>query len=552
MRRAVTFAALLLLPVVAAASTERYVVALKTGVPAAGARALIRDVETTPRPSRHVAAFPTLSAFAADLTTEEVAALRRSPNVRYVEGVVERHILGSSLPAAADAFRNLDGQTIPAGIDIVRAREVWGVTRGETVNVVVIDTGVDYTHPDLAHAWQGGFNAITGTNDPKDNHDHGTHVAGTIAAADNAIGVVGVAPGIRLWSAKVLNANGTGTSDHVVAGIDWVVTQKKTHGGNWIMNLSLGSALENTAEREAIARAVAEGILVVAATGNDSTTTAAAPVGYPAAYPGVLAVGAIDMQRNLAVFSNQGPEVGVVAPGVDVLSSVRVGAGSLTGVLSEAVNYPAAALIGSAQGAVTGSFVYCGLGRPEEFPPAVAGRIALIRRGGDITFALKTKRAKEAGAIAVVIANNNTDPLAFTLRDVNDPTTEVYPWPVTIAVTQADGDRLLAAPDTIVTVANRPDDYESKNGTSMASPHAAAVAALVWSVAPTATAAQIRNALIMTSGDLGSAGFDAQFGHGVVDALDAGKMMNPAAFGAPSTPGDDSPSGRRTLRRGKR
>lgn len=548
MRRAVTFAALLLLPVVAAASTERYVVALKAGFPAAGARALIRDVEASPDTSRHVATFDAVEAFAADLTAAEVAALRRSPNVRYAERVVERHILGTPGRAAADAFRNLDGQTVPAGIDIVRARDVWGVTHGEAVNVVVIDTGVDYTHPDLSHAWKGGFNALNSSTDAKDNNDHGTHVAGTIAAADNEVGVVGVAPKILLWGAKVLNANGTGTTDHVVAGIDWAITQKRTLGGNWVMNLSLGSSVDSVAEREAIARAVAEGILVVAATGNDSTSTLPAAVGYPAAYPGVLAVGAVDPQLRLATFSNQGPEVGVVGPGVDVLSSVRVGAGSLTGVLSEAVNYPAAALVGSAKGAVTGSFVYCGLGKPEDFPPSVKGRIALIRRG-EITFALKTRRAKEAGAIAVVIANNNTDPLAFTLFDLNDPTTELYEWPVTIAVSQADGDRLLARTDTMVTIANRADDYETKNGTSMASPHAAAVAALVWSVAPTATAAEVRNALIMTARDLGSAGFDSQFGHGVVNALEAAKMMNPAAFGAPSKPADDAPSGRRTLRR---
>jgi subtilisin family serine protease len=95
---------------------------------------------------------------------------------------------------------------------MVRAPLVWPVAKGDGINVAVVDTGIDYTHPELKDRYQGGFNAITGTNDPTDDEGHGTHVAGTIAASDNGIGVVGVAPNAKIWSAKV-RADGSGAMD---------------------------------------------------------------------------------------------------------------------------------------------------------------------------------------------------------------------------------------------------------------------------------------------------------------------------------------------------
>lgn len=538
----------------AAASTERYVVALKPGVGAARGAQLLRDIDggsVQPR-SRDISAFRVLDGFAADLTAEEAAALRRSAGVRYVEKAVERHILGGDLSPATNASRNLTGQTVPVGIDVVRARDVWGVTRGETINVVVVDTGVDYRHPDLMGVWAGGFNTLTQSSDPMDDNNHGTHVSGTIAAVDNDLGVVGVAPKVKLWGVKVLRANGTGSSDRVAAGLDWVIQQKRVLGGNWIINMSLGSSTSSVFEREAVARVVAEGILIVAASGNESTTANPAPVSYPAAYPGVLAVGAVHSNRQLASFSNQGPELAVVAPGVDVLSSIRTGAGSISFVQAGSTDFSAAELVGSKKGTVTGKFVVCGVGKEGEFPSTVAGRIAVIHRGGDITFAVKAQRAKAAGATAVVILNHELTPLTFTLVDAADPNSALFDWPVTVALSKTDGAKLVANPDTTIVVSNIPDDYDSNNGTSMATPHAAGVAALAWSVARSATAADIRNAMIMNATDLGTAGFDNGFGHGLIDALATAKMLNPAAFGSPSTPPPpaNQPSGRRTLRRG--
>lgn len=529
---------------VASAATGRYVVALKWGARADHARVLLRDADISSQ-ERRVVTFNHLDSFAADLTEAEVLDLRRSANVRYVEPVAVRQILGVTPEAAVNSLRNLDGQTIPPGVDIVRAREAWSVTRGERVNVVVIDTGVDYRHPDLVDAYAGGFNAITLSNDPMDDHNHGTHVAGTIAAADNDIGVVGVAPKVRLWGVKALKSDGTGTTDLLVAAINWVIGQKRSLGGNWVINFSIGSQLRNIAEGEAVARAIAEGILVVAASGNDSTETNAVPVAYPGAYPGVLSIGAVDHQLKHAEFSNQGPNLGAVAPGVDVLSSVRSGGGVLSGVFAASDAYTGAPLEGSASGTITGNAVYCGLGRAGDFPPGVASNIAIIRRGGD-TFADKTRRAKAAGATAVVIVDYAESTVnQFTLINAGDPDAHSFAWPVTIALRNIDGERLIAAWNPTVTVMNRPDDYMVKSGTSMSTPHAAGVAALAWSVAPNARAEDVINALKMKATDLGAGGADSVFGHGLLNAVEAGAMLNPAAFGR-------GPSGRRTLRRGGR
>ena len=556
MRRAVAVA-VLFFPVIAFASTERYVVALKAGEALGRGGALLREIHPSIEPrERGLASFRNLDGFAADLTTAEVAALRSAAGVRYVEPVVERYILESPGLAAADAVRNPTGQTIPFGIDTVQARAVWPVTRGQQVNVVVIDTGVDYRHPDLAPVWAGGFNAYTSSTDPLDDNNHGTHVAGTIAAADDDGGVVGVAPRVRLWGVKALNAQGSGTSDRVVAGIDWVISQKRALGGNWIINMSLGAAMQSRFEREAIARAVDENILIVAASGNESTSILPAPVSYPAAYPGVMAIGAIDQQLRHASFSNQGPELAAVAPGVDILSSMRLGGGTqVSTVVRGSTSFRGAGLVGSKVGTVTGGFVFCGVGRAEDFTSAVAGRIAVIERGGEITFALKARRAREAGALAVIILNNNDTSITnFTLIDTADPTSAAYDWPITVALTRADGQLLLTDRGATLTVTNEADDYGTANGTSMATPHAAGVAALAWSVAPSATAAEVRNAMTTQATDLGDPGFDNRFGHGLLNALEAAKTLNPAAFSSPAEPApepDPQPSGRRTLRRGR-
>jgi serine protease len=538
MNMKIAAAALFLFPATslfAADSTGRYLVSTREPVDFSAAAPATVDGSRAHLGAR-IEAFRSVNGYAADLTAAQVAVLRRSAGVQFVEPVQERHSF---------ELRNPNGQTTPYGISLVHAAGAWPVAHAGAVNVVVLDTGIDSTHPELAAQFAGGWNAITKTNGAMDDNGHGTHCAGTIAAADNAAGVVGVAPTVRLWAVKVLNATGSGTSENVIKGIDWVLAKKQELGGDWVMSLSLGSAESGELEKQAFQRAEDAGVLTVAASGNESVPGTPAPVGFPAGYPSVLAIGAIDSTKTIADFSNQGPELALVAPGVDILSTMRMGTGSIAFVGSGSSTLAGAEITGSPKSSVTGSFVYCGLGKPAEFPSSVRGNIALIKRG-ELTFHDKVKNAKAAGAVAVVIMNQDTSAMNWTLIGT-DPADKVFDWPLAIGVSLADGTYLQQHADTPITVTFRADDYGTMSGTSMATPHVAGVAALAWSVAPSATARQVKAALLATAHDLGTAGVDPVYGYGLADATDAAKSLAPSAFGVGGTPVEPTPVGGRRI-----
>jgi subtilisin family serine protease len=226
------------------------------------------------------------------------------------------------------------------GLPKIRAPEAWDVQKGSpSVVVAVIDSGIDLDHPDLVAnliagqdlvdvtgspppGFQFDGDVLTRDDDPEDEVGHGTHVAGTIAAAtDNSLGISGVSWESKLMPVRVLAklvrisdgmVTGMGTGVDIAAGIRWAVD----HGAQ-IINMSLGGYGDEFVERDAVAYAVANNVLVVAAMGNDDTSQ---PF-FPAAYPGVMAVGAIGQDDHRASFSNTGSHIGVVAPGVDVRST---------------------------------------------------------------------------------------------------------------------------------------------------------------------------------------------------------------------------------------
>jgi len=546
MKRGFSALFLLLFPAALFAATPTHSYLIGTRRPAREAIVRIARSEGVDAPGRNVEAFDIVDAYRADLTEDEANALRQSSNVAYVEQDAPRHAFGTPLKTTTNEFRSLTGQTIPYGVTMVGAPTLWSVTRGAGINVAVLDTGIDIKHPDLQTAYAGGFNtyftstSTTETADPIDDFGHGTHVSGTIAATDNNLGVVGVAPGVKLWAVRVLKSDGkggaSGATSNIVAGIQWVVKEKQLLGGNWIISMSLGGCTASQSEGNAIQAAINAGVIVVAAAGNhlstkpdtgctnDATENSYA-VAYPGAYPGVIAVAAVDSNSKVADFSNIGPEVAIAAPGVDVLSTVPVGTGSIAYVrTSTGAFLQGAALDGSATGTLTGRFVDCGLGSTASaFPAAVNGNIALIKRG-DVTFATKVKNAQAAGATAVVIYNKDDSALAFTLTA--DTADAGHVWPLTVAVSLADGQNLLAQAPASITVNNLPDDYANEQGTSMATPHVSAVAALVWSTSPGATADAVKQAILNTAHDLGDPGVDNFYGHGLVDAILAAKQLS--------------------------
>lgn len=525
------------LPLLAQSKT-RYLISMRRPAAVSTLR-LVRDAEQAV--AHDVRTFTNVDYVAADLTDGEAADLRRSSEVRFIAPVVERSIFVDGAPVAqhqidAQAIHS-KGQEVPYGIDLVHARDVWPFTRGgnSSINVAIVDTGIDYTHPDLKDRYQGGFNAFTKTNDPRDDHGHGTHVAGTIGATDNSLGVVGVAPEVRIWSAKVLLANGSGTDESVMAGIDWVINKKNEIGGNWIINLSLGANVPSDPERDIFARAIAEGILVVAAAGNNGTRG----LEYPAAYDRVVAVSAIDADSKLANFSSFGAGTVFAAPGVNVVSTFRTGlvraAEIDAGMTALASALP---LTGSLLSEITADTVNCGIGKPEQFPTDTKGKIALMTRG-TLFFRDKVKNALAAGAVGAVIIPASDDqalnrPDWTLLVDGGDTTVN---WPVVVSASSTDGKVLIDnAGKMPITITVAADDYAILSGTSMATPHVAGVAALVWSLAPNASAEQIRLAMKLSAFDLGDKGHDEDFGYGRVDALASAKYVAPGIFGLPPTP----------------
>jgi subtilisin family serine protease len=209
-------------------------------------------------------------------------------------------------------------QSVPWGISAIGARDA--TTQGAGIKVCVVDTGVDKNHPDLAENIAGGRNFVAKGRlvDPNkwaDDEGHGTHVSGTIAAVDNAIGVVGVAPRAGILAAKVLNSQGSGYNSWIADGVRFC-----TLSGAKVINMSLGGSSDSQVLHDAIIEAYNAGVIVVAAAGNS-----AREVGYPAKYSEVFAVSAVDINLNFASFSNFGPEVAFAAPGVNVLSTALGG-----------------------------------------------------------------------------------------------------------------------------------------------------------------------------------------------------------------------------------
>ena len=309
----------------------RYIVVLQPGVDAASVAA---GHGAIPEQAYSHA----LNGFAGQLSPRQVAALRADSRVLSIE---------------EDQVVSIADQTTPTGIQRIFAPGNGGIDIDKTddwqvdVDVAVIDTGIDATHPDLnvfsSVNCSGGapWKSSCGSGGADDN-GHGTHVAGTIGALDNGIGVVGVAPGARLWAVKVLNSSGSGYMSWIVAGIDYVAANSNSIE---VANMSLGCECTSAAMNTAISNAISGGVVFVVAAGNNGTN---ANTFSPANHPDVVTVSALadfdglpgglgsstcraDQDDTLADFSNFGPTVEIAAPGVCILSTVPGGYGTFSG-----------------------------------------------------------------------------------------------------------------------------------------------------------------------------------------------------------------------------
>ncbi|MEG6617159.1 S8 family peptidase [Peptococcaceae bacterium 1198_IL3148] len=236
----------------------------------------------------------------------EVLALEDNVRVKLRPFTLERR-----WPFFANPWKK--DQVIPWGVDRIGANKVWNYSRGENVRVAVLDSGIDLDHPDLVKNIKGGINILNQTPIPEDDNGHGTHVAGTIAAEDNATGVVGVAPAVDIYAVKIIDNNGDGTLADIIKGIDWCIRNRMQ-----IANLSVGTDRQLVSLKVAVTNAYRAGLIMVSAAGNDGINNS---VDFPGAYPEVISVGAVDQHNQLAPFSSRGPEVTVIAPGSGIYST---------------------------------------------------------------------------------------------------------------------------------------------------------------------------------------------------------------------------------------
>jgi len=259
-------------------------------------------------------------------TLKLVEELRTLPVVAAVEAHVIRNA-GQEVPVSLAPNCPVTVQH-SWSFEMVRTEGAWRNTRGDgAIVVAVVDSGVGLSsapHPDLAGQLLPGYDFVDGDSDASDAVDggfHGTHVAGTIGAvANNALGVAGVAPGVRILPVRVLNAEGRGGAFAIAQAIRWaagldVPGAPLNPNPARVINLSLGSAASSQVEGDAIEAATAAGVLVVAAAGNSNTA-----VGFPAAFDDVLAVSAVGPSATITNYSNFGPEIELAAPGGDLES----------------------------------------------------------------------------------------------------------------------------------------------------------------------------------------------------------------------------------------
>lgn len=258
-------------------------------------------------------AYHRIPVVAASLSPSAIDNLLKNPNVAYIE---------------PDAQAHATVETTPWGITKVNAPQVWGLNYfGAGVKVAVLDTGIDYNHPDLSPVYSGGYDFVNNDSYPMDDHGHGTHVSGTIAAVANSFGVVGAAPGVSLYGVKVLDSGGSGFYSDIIAGIQWSIDNQIK-----VVNMSLGGNYGSTSLEVICNSAYNAGVLVVAAAGNDGRANGSGDtVDYPGRYSSVLAVAATDSSDKRASFSSTGPALDLSAPGVNVLSDIP---GSATGIKS--------------------------------------------------------------------------------------------------------------------------------------------------------------------------------------------------------------------------
>lgn len=248
-----------------------------------------------------------INGLAVYLPPEAVEAVLKETGVLRIDDDVIVNAVGKPPPPQP-------AEALPWGVDRINADLAWATTKGLAIKVGIVDTGIDLSHPDLIANIKGNVNTINPLKSGNDDNGHGTHVAGTVAAVDNTIGVIGVGPEIYLYAVKVLSRNGSGWLSDIIEGLQWCI-----NNGMQVVNMSLGTYSNIQSFHDAIIAVYNSGIVMVAAMGNDGVS---APL-YPAAYDEVIAVAASDINNQIPNWSNYGSHVDLTGPGVNIYSTYK-------------------------------------------------------------------------------------------------------------------------------------------------------------------------------------------------------------------------------------
>jgi subtilisin family serine protease len=413
----------------------------------------------------------------------------------------------------------------------IRAPEAW---RSETGNpqtiVAVIDTGIDYLHPDLqGNIWrnQTEWNGLPGMDEddnryvddvvgwdfagedphPMDYHGHGTHVAGIIGAkGNNGIGSAGVLWDLRIMPLKVSRDNESAMESF------WIIEAllyAADHGAR-IVNCSFGGGGYSLSEETAFRQLMDLGILAVCAAGNSGKNSDfSANTVYPAGYAldNIISVASSKSDDTLDQNSNYGAvSVDLMAPGTDILStslnSNRNDARLIAGEGEAAALYAAVGMMfagATLESGISGLLYDCGEGYLEDFSSEATGKIALISRSPasyNFTFSQKVRNAQNFGVIGAIIYNDRSDDFDTSGGTLGLP----GDWIPVVSIPKADGENLKLLGKIPITLINRlvesEESYKKMTGTSMATPHVSGVAALLLSLKPELEAASLKMAIL--------------------------------------------------------
>lgn len=482
----------------AAADSQRYIVKFKPGTAAQVQQAVqARGGQIKLQLSRH-------HAVAVALPVQALSGLRNNPNIEYIE---------------LDPEKSWFAQRVPYAVPMIQADLLDDSLSGNQ-KICVIDTGVDASHADLLGNQLSGHGTWY-----QDNNGHGTLMVSTIAAINNDIGVLGAASNGHIQIHMISIWERFGSS--FIKALD----SCQDAGAN-IVTISAGSATNSRTETAAFEQAYANGLLMMAAAGNDGDNT----VHFPSSYPGVISVGAVDKYQQHAPYSVQNQFIELVAPGSGILAAyttqsneqVREAALTLNGIA-----YDATPTINSVNGSVAASLVDCGNG--SSICQDALGKVCLISISSSKDVTNEVSNCAAGGGVAALVHGDQFiigyGEGLVTAGSTNIPVVNLLDSYATVFQQQ---------PGAIVTVDTFDSEYKLAYGTSLSSPYVAAAAALVWSHHPQCSNEQIRHALVTTAQDLGAAGRDNFYGFGLVQAAAAKAFLDSNPCGSITPPGDSN------------